>query len=306
MKKFDLTDYDSTIDALRTLESVYATTQVDLSTPEGLEDAKDAAKKFQKLRTGVDKIRKGANEEAQRHIAEVNEKAKSILDRIEPLELRFSEPLKERKRAYERILNKLERSPQECENASAVYISERLTWIESIDTNQYPEFRSQLHQIVQAIKDEVTDMLTAAHIKEAERKAEQEKLRKLAIENSIESMKATVFEAIDWDKRRIEEAIDYLIELTFSPDDYHDRDKEAETTRDNVVQKLRALHKNASETKEEEEAQETSLTQYSVKQVETLESLLYLVYGDVAFAERILEAIVNNKIPNVTYNEFEQ
>lgn len=299
----DITIFDYSEQSLVMLEALYLDVEVDMNTEHGIENVKDAAKKFQKLRTGIDKIRKQANEEAQKHINAVNDKAKSILTRLEPLEARFAEPLKIRKQRYTNMLQKVESSGADCEGASVMYIGERLEWLDTLCIDEFPEYKGEFSKALWAAKDEVADLFAKAHDRETKRKEEKEKNRALAIDFSIQSMKAHVFEATDWKRGRIEEAIDYLLELSFDEGDYGDREEEAERVRDEVVAKLEKLQLIAEE---DDEPKPEPKKELNLKQVETLESLLYFVDGDCELAERLLDAIVDNKIPNVKFEGLEQ
>ncbi len=299
----DLTIFDYSEQSLVMLEALYLDVEVDMNTEHGIENVKDAAKKFQKLRTGIDKVRKQANEEAQKHIGAVNDKAKSILTRLEPLEERFAEPLKIRKQRYTNMLKKVESSVADCEGASVLYIAERLEWLDTLCVDEFPEYKSEFYKALWSAKDEMADLFARASIKEAKRKEENEKNRAIAIDLSIQSMKAHVFEAAGWKRGRIEEAIEYLLELSFDQGDYREREEEAERVRDEVVAKLKKLQLIAEE---DDEPKAEPKKELNLKQVETIESLLYFVDGDCALAERLLDAIVDNKIPNVKFEGLEQ
>ena len=299
----DLTIFDYSEQSLVMLEALYLDVEVDMNTEHGIANVKDAAKKFQKLRTGIDKIRKESNEEAQKHINAVNDKAKSILTRLEPLEARFAEPLKIRKQRYTNLLEKVNASESQCEGASVMYIGERLEWLDTLSIDEFPEYKGEFSKALWSAKDAVSDLFAKAHDRETKRKEEKEKQRALAIDFSIQSMKAHVFEATDWKRSRIEEAIDYLLELSFDKGDYGDREEEAEQVRDEVVAKLEKLQSIAED---DDEPTPEPKKELNLKQVETLESLLYFVDGDCELAERLLDAIVDNKIPNVKFESLEQ
>lgn len=163
---------------LALLEEQVKDAVVDLSTKQGIKDAKDAATKFQKVRTGVEKKRKEETAEQREYIAKVNDQAKSLTARVLPLENKFKEPLEERKQAFKDKLAEIDNMPAKYVNASSEAIGVALGELEAIEPKDFAEFKKDCEASLYTANDKLSSLLTeAVNREEAERKAEEERLR---------------------------------------------------------------------------------------------------------------------------------
>ncbi len=311
MDNKELTIYDTSLSSLATLEEFYSDSEINLNTKEGLEDAKGIAKKFQKLRTGVENIRKEANTEARAHIKAVDDKAKSIQARIEPLEMRYAEPIKKRKEGFEKQIQNIDNVVEVCAGRDSVYISECMEWLETINPYDFAEYKKQCADSLFTAKDQLTTMFANVIEREAKEREEQERVNKMAIDAAINNMKVMVANAMDWKRSKIEEAIDYLNELLFDDGTYGDREKEAEQVRDEVIKKLGKLYA-ISEDETESPYQLTDSDQDAPMfndcvadkpnhQQEALDALLYQLDGDVELAEKLLLNIQSGNVAHIYF-----
>lgn len=291
----EITVYDDTIEKLELLESNYGDVEVDLSTAIGTNQAQEAARKFQKLRVGIEKIRTEANEEARNHIKAVNDKAKAIQARIQPLEERFAKPLKEKKERDKKVIAEIEERLIYAQNASVASIQESIDWIVRID----PQISKEVAKAIRNAKVELSEALEEAIEKEALKLKREEEQKELAVNYAIESIKSMVHDAFDWKQGRIKKAIDYLEGMTFDDEDYNGRAQEAEQVKQNVIHKLTKLYTTA----EPDEVQPKSTLS---KRDETLNSLLFLLDGDLKAGNDVLDAIIEGRVPNVKFMELEE
>lgn len=151
---------------------------VDLTTKQGLKDCKDAATKFQKVRTGVEKARKEETKEQREYINSVNEDAKKITERILPLENKFKQPLDERKAAFKDKIAEIDAMPSIHEYSSSEVIGLALGELESVNPADFAEFKKDCEASLYTANDKLSSLLSlAVEREEAERKAEAERIR---------------------------------------------------------------------------------------------------------------------------------
>lgn len=151
---------------------------VDLTTKQGIKDCQDAAKRFMKVRTGVEKARKEITKDSRDYINKVNDDAKAITARILPLEHKFKAPLEQRKQAFKDKLAEIDAMPSVHANSSSEVISAAIGELSEIQPTDFAEFKKDCEASLFTANDKLTDLLSQAVAREeAERKAEEERKR---------------------------------------------------------------------------------------------------------------------------------
>lgn len=238
--------------ALATLEEMYRDTSVDLSTKNGVKECKEIARKFQKVRTGIEKLRKEANSEARAHIKNVDDHAKSIQARVAPLEEKFAAPIKMRTARIKAGIDEIDGVIDECFGKGSCFIGEKLQWLEGVNTDDFFEFAKDAKASLFTANEKLTQMFNEAVQKESEELARQEEEARHRIDSVINGMKSKVADAMDFNKSAIGRVISD-VESTKIDSSFGDREQEAIQTKEKTINQLRKLHAMAEDEIKEEE-----------------------------------------------------
>lgn len=236
--------------ALATLEELYSNEVVDLSTQEGVKSCKDIARKFQKVRTGIEKLRKEANSEARAHIKNVDDHAKSIQSRVAPLEEKFALPIKLRTERIKAGISEIDGVVDACFNKGSEFIGDKLQWLESVNTDDFFEFSKDAKASLFTANEKLTQMFNEAVQRESEERKRQEEALKQQIEMVINGMKSKVADAMDWNKPQIEEAVREVSAIAIDAS-FGDREQEALATKEKTIKQLEKLHAMADDVEDE-------------------------------------------------------
>ncbi len=298
-----LTIYDTASASLTELESMYANGIVDLSTKDGLKDCTETARKFQKLRTGVEKTRKEANAEANKHIKLVNGEAAKIQDRIEPLESRYAKPLKERKERFKSALAEVDNLPTVCFGKDSAFIGEKLEWLETVKPTDYAEMKKDFEASIFTATDKLTTMMNDAVLQEIEEAERKEKELAQRIDNCINSMKAEIMDCFGKDAFAINQAWKRIYN-TIIDDSFGERQEEAEQVRERVLAQLQQMEDmlpKEEPVKEEATITKTVKAKSSAPTAEevTTNELLEFFDGDIDTVNRLVNAINAGKFTHV-------
>ena len=304
MTNKNITSYDDALASLAELELFYQDIIVTLNSPEEVEDTKAIARKFQKLRTGVEEIRKKANEEAQHHIRKINEEAKVIQARIAPLEDKFALPLKERKARFKKRIQEIDEIVGLCQGKDSEFIGKQLEFLSSINPEHFAEFKKDCLNSLYTANDQLTDMFSDAVHHEQEQKEKEEEARLALVSASINILKALPFDSIGADKETIKMAIEtaegMVIDSRFGA-----TQKEALSVRDAVITQLKILMESAPDSTEmnvpviDEPVKKNKI---SSDKEETRSYLLGLLVGDLDTVNLIMHELTKGLIPGVTAN----
>lgn len=235
--------------ALATLEGLYSNEVVDLSTQEGVKKCKYIARKFQKVRTGIEKLRKEANADARAHIKNVDDHAKSIQARVAPLEEKFAAPVKMRTARIKAGIDEIDGAISDCFGKDSVFIGEKLQWLETVNTDDFFEFAKDAKASLFTANEKLTQMFNEAVQRETEDRIRRESEFKQRIEAVINGMKSKVADAMDWNKPQIEEAVREVSAITINAS-FGEREQEALATKEKTIKQLEKLHTMAEDVEE--------------------------------------------------------
>lgn len=262
---------------------------VDLSTKQGIKDCKDAATKFQKVRTGVEKARKEETKEQREYINTVNEDAKKITERILPLENKFKAPLDERKQAFKDKLAEIDAMPSVHVNSSSSAIGEALAELESIEPNDFAEYKKDCEASLYTANDKLSDMLTSAiHKEEAERQAEEERIRqkeeaerqaallaeqekKAKIQERITNLQQIPLSLMGKASAEIKAKLDSLSEYTPTDEEFGDRLAEVQSMMEVTISQLDMMFNQASQLEEMQAKQQSGPTEEAISEPDEVE-----------------------------------
>lgn len=253
---------------LSLLEKQVKDAVVDLSTKQGIKDAKDAQQKLMKVRTGIEKKRKEETAEQREYIAKVNDQAKSITARVLPLENKFKEPLEERKQAFKDKLEEIDNMPAKYANASSEAIGVALGELEAIEPKDFAEFKKDCEASLYTANDKLSSLLTeAVNREEAERKAEEERKRreeeeqrqreliaeqekKAKIQARITKLQQIPLSLMGKTASEIKAKMDSLEGYTPTTEEFEDRLLEVEGMMKITVSQLEMMHNQAKQLEE--------------------------------------------------------
>lgn len=257
--------YEQEEQALATLEDLFKDVSVDLSNKEGIDSCKDAARKFQKVRTGVEKLRKEANSEARAHIKSVDDKAKSIQARIAPLEEKFAAPLKLRTARLKAGIDDIDAVVEQCIGKDSTFIGEKLQWLETVNVDDFFEYKKDAKASLFTANDKLTDMFNVAIQKETEeaeaKKRQEEEAKRIAeeqkrqkITSRIQEIQGLGFAMFNASSSDIAATIKTLQSNEPTAEEFEDRYPEALQAHETVIANLTQLQQQ----KEHAEAMQTA------------------------------------------------
>ncbi len=317
MKNKTLAIYDTASASLTELEAQFGEVAIDLSTKSGIDACKKTATKFQKLRTGVENTRKEANAEANKHIKSVNGQAKSIQERIAPLEERFAKPIKERKDRLTNSIKEIDGLVDVCQGQDSAFISGKLEWLECVDPLDFAEYKKDCEASLFTANDKLTTMLVEASEREEEARKQVEREKQMKIDNSINQMKAMVADVFDAPRAVIQKAFDEVCDLVIDSS-YGDRQEEADEVKLATQKKLSKLIEMADDKEEsspfvdnmiseEDEAvfndciaDAKPVTESVNLRAQSFSKLLEITQGDYDLSNTLLQEIEQGRLPGVT------
>lgn len=248
---------------------------VDLTTKQGLKDCKEAATKFQKVRTGVEKARKEETKEQREYINSVNEDAKKITERILPLENKFKQPLDERKAAFKDRIAEIDAMPSIHEHSSSEVIGLALGELESVNPADFAEFKKDCEASLYTANDKLSSLLSlAVEREETERKAEAERIRmeeeakqqaeliaaqqkREEIQSRITKLQQIPLELMGKPSVDIKAKLDALSSYEPSVEDFGDRLTEVQGMMSVTVSQLEMMHAQSLQLEEMQAQQDT-------------------------------------------------
>ncbi|CAH9015627.1 putative coil containing protein [Vibrio phage 137E35-1] len=270
--------YHASEAALIALEEMTKDAVVDLTTKQGIEDCKEAANKFMKVRTGIEKLRKDETKEQREYVAKVNDQAKAITARILPLENKFKAPLNERKDAFKAKIAEIDAMPSLHENSNSEAISVAIGELEAIVPSDFAEFQKDCKASLFTANDKLTEMLSKAIAKEEEdRKAEEERQRqeeererqaeliaanekREAIQKRITNLQQIPLSLMGKSAKEIKTKLEKMEAYTPSAEDFEDRLQEVESMMQVTIGQLNMMLEQAKQL-EEMQAQQAAAVQ---------------------------------------------
>lgn len=307
--------YNTAAASLAELEKQYKDVPVDLSTKEGLELCKETAKKFQKLRTGVERTRKDANADAQAHIKKVNGEAKDIQDRIAPLEDKFAKPLNERKERIKSGIAEIDNVVEVCRGRDSAFIGEKIQWLESVDVKDFFEFQKDAKASLYTANEKLTELFTETLQREEEDRKQKERARIERIDSVINGLKGKAFDCMGKDKNTVQSVIDEVSAVIID-DSFGEKKQEAEQTKSMVIQQLEMMLSNAPEPQVEEAPSfvldesdpdagmftdcvaDSDVVKLTPRE-DTVNALLDVLGGDIEAVDAVMSAIESGKVPYI-------
>ncbi len=277
--------YHASESALIALEEMTKDAVVDLTTKQGIEDCKEAANKFMKVRTGIEKLRKDETKEQREYVAKVNDQAKSITARILPLENKFKAPLNERKDAFKAKIEEIDAMPSLHEHSSSEAISVAIGELEAIVPSDFAEFQKDCKASLFTANDKLTEMLSKAIAKEeADRKAEEERQRqevererqaeliaanekREAIQKRITNLQQIPLSLMGKSAKEISAKLEKMEAYTPSAEDFEDRLQEVESMMQITIGQLKMMLEQAKQLEEMQAQQEAARLQPEVETV---------------------------------------
>ncbi|AUR90864.1 coil containing protein [Vibrio phage 1.151.O._10N.222.46.B1] len=271
--------YHASESALIALEEMTKDAVVDLTTKQGIEDCKEAASKFMKVRTGIENLRKEETKEQREYVAKVNDQAKSITARILPLENKFKAPLNERKDAFKAKIAEIDAMPSLHENSSSEAISVAIGELEAIVPKDFAEFQKDCKASLFTANDKLTEMLSKAVAKEeADRKAEEERQRqevererqaeliaanekREAIQKRITNLQQIPLSLMGKSAEEIGTKLEKMEAYTPSAEDFEDRLQEVESMMQITIGQLKMMLEQAKQLEEMQAQQEAARLQ---------------------------------------------
>ena len=311
----NLAIYDVASASLAELEKQFAKAPIDVTSKDGFEDCKKTARKFLKLRTGVEATRKQANAEANAHIKKVNGQAKLIQERIAPLEERFAAPINEYKDKFKALVAEVDNLPDVCAGRDSAFIGEKMQWLETVNGDHLYDSkeRKDLNASLFTTNEKLNDIFAETIAKEQEEEQRRQFKEKQRIDNCINSMKAEIMDCFGKDAETINQAWKRTYN-TIIDESFGDRHEEAETVRSQVMAQLEQMEQQAEQT--QAVISDAVSTGFSTGgkhispeevykepernlRVEAFEKLIELTEGDYDMANTIRQEIEQGRVPGI-------